>query len=103
MEETIMGIVAQNGAVAVVAYILLKYILSASDRRDKSYLDLLASQTDHANTREERLYLQIEKAQAVYEEQLKANFQQTEIMSLIKAELFANSQVLAKIAQLVEK
>ena len=103
MENALVSAFSESGVMALVTYILLKYILSASDRRDKNYQELLESQTTQANFREERLFKQIEQAQSVYEEQVKANLQQTELMKLIKDELSDNSKVLNKIAKIVEK
>ena len=103
MENALVSAFSESGVMALVTYILLKYILSASDRRDKSYQELLESQTTQANLREERLFKQIEQAQSVYEEQAKANLQQTELMKLIKDELSDNSKVLNKIVKIVEK
>ena len=103
MENALVSAFSESGVMALVTYILLKYILSASDRRDKNYQELLESQTTQANLREERLFKQIEQAQAVYEEQVKANLQQTEVMKLIKDELSDNSKVLNKIVKIVEK
>lgn len=103
MENALVSAFSESGVTALVTYILLKYILSASDRRDKNYQELLESQTTQANLREERLFKQIEQAQSVYEEQVKANLQQTELMKLIKDELSDNSKVLNKIVKIVEK
>ena len=103
MENVLVSAFSESGVMALVTYILLKYILSASDRRDKNYQELLESQTTQANLREERLFKQIEQAQSVYEEQVKANLQQTELMKLIKDELSDNSKVLNKIVKIVEK
>ena len=103
MENALVSAFSESGVMALVTYILLKYILSASDRRDKNYQELLESQTTQANLRGERLFKQIEQAQSVYEEQVKANLQQTELMKLIKDELSDNSKVLNKIVKIVEK
>lgn len=103
MENALVSAFSESGVMALVTYILLKYILSASDRRDKNYQELLEAQTTQANLREERLFKQIEQAQSVYEEQVKANLQQTELIKLIKDELSDNSKVLNKIVKLVEK
>ena len=103
MENALVSAFSESGVMALVTYILLKYILSASDRRDKKYQELLEAQTTHANLREERLFKQIEQAQSVYEEQVKANLQQTELIKLIKDELSDNSKVLNKIVKIVEK
>ena len=103
MENALVSAFSESGVMALVTYILLKYILSASDRRDKNYQELLESQTTHANLREERLFKQIEQAQFVYEEHVKANLQQTELIKLIKDELSDNSKVLNKIVKIVEK
>lgn len=102
MEDTILKVFTENGLMALVTYILLKYILSASDRRDKSYQELLDTQTKQSNLREERLYQQIERAQGIYEEQVRANYEQTQLIRLIKTELSENSKVLDKIVRIVE-
>lgn len=103
MEDTVLKVFTENGVMALVTYILLKYILTASDRRDNNYQELLQTQTEQANIREERLYQQIERAQGIYEEQVKSNFEQTQLIGIIKAELSENSKVLDKIVKIVEK
>lgn len=101
--DAIVKVFTENGLMAAVTYILLKYILSASDRRDKSYQELLEAQTSQSNMREERLYLQIDRAQEIYQEQIKANHEQTQIMALMRAEMAENSKLLQNISKFVTK
>ena len=60
MENALVSAFSESGVMALVTYILLKYIFSASDRRDKNYQELLESQTTQANLREERLRSKVE-------------------------------------------